>query len=264
MKKPNNNILYANIFSWNKIPNSKTDEDPIPIYGTPLEAIDTNTSVVNLAFNNVVLDKYGKNAANKLEQDMLVNLILNYIESLNKVELNRNAIKVLEETTCYGDVNKWIVKLAGKDGSKQPDKEFFDSLSQLDGKNIPESVINKISNINLENKSSEVKPSKSLIQELDEKNVPQYEEKFVEASGSQIAYYEYKIDLLKLSSANEFQLEIEDDYLLLTANEKFYKPLRISLDRLQSKYKIQMDNIEAKFVKKYSYLRIKLPLVNLT
>jgi len=253
--------LYANIFSWNKIPNSKSDEDPIPIYGIPLEQVDKNTSVVNLAFNNVILDKYGKNATNKLEQDMLINLILSYIESQNKIELNRNSFKVLEETACYGDVNKWIFKLTGKDGSKLPDKEFFDSMSQLDGKNIPESVINKISNINLENKSSEVKPSQSLIHELDEKNVPQFEEKFVEASENRTAYYEYKIDLLKLSSANEFQLEIEDDYLLLTANEKFYKPLKISLDQVRSKYKIQMDNIEAKFVKKYSYLRIKLPII---
>jgi hypothetical protein len=251
--------LYANVFGWNRIPNTKTDEDPIPIYGIPLEQIEKNTSVVNLAFNSAILDKYGKNAAKKLEQDMLINLILNYIESQNKVELNRNAVKILEGTTCYGDGKKWILKLVGKEGSKQPDKEFFDSLSQTEGKVIPESVINKISNISLE--SGEVKKNKNLIQELDETNVPQYEEKFVETADNQIAFYEYKIYLLKLNSANEFQLEIDDQYLLLTANERFYKPLKISLDQLRSKYKIQMDNIEAKFVKKYSYLRIKVPLV---
>lgn len=73
--------------------------------------------------------------------------------------------------------------------------------------------------------------------------------------------FELKIYLPKLNSINECDLDIDDDFITLNADTSLYKPLSVSLSKLNEKYEKQIENIEAKFIKKTSLLRVRVPLI---
>ena len=268
-KTINNNFqkqeLFINFFSWPNIPAPKTDEDPIPVCGSSLES-SSKHSTVNIAFNPDILDKYGKNATNELEREMLINLGFQFIESQNKVKIQTNKFKILEETH-FGDLKECIEKLTKKVSSENKMHEIMLPNDEL--KNIPQSVLNKLANMNVKsevdtksNKKSEVK--KSLIEEMekDSSKTPKYEAnlKSSREDSSKISY-DLKIDLIGLNSMSECQLDIDQSHLILNTTNKAYSELKISLDDLKKNYEIQVENIEAKFVKKTSALKIKIPLL---
>ena len=226
-------------------------------------------STVNIAFNPEVLEKYGKNAKNELEREMLINLGFQFVESQNKVKIQTSKFKILDETH-FGDLKECIAKLTKKEASENKMPEIM--LPNDDLKNIPQSVLNKLANINVKQeaetkpKPSEVKKS-LLIEELEKElsKTPNYEASITSSKddSSEISY-DLKIDLIGINSIKECQLDIDQSHLILNTTNKVFSELKISLDDLKTKYDIQVEKIEAKFVKKTSALKIKIPLLLLS
>ena len=263
--KSNEKYLYINFFGWNKIPAPKSDDDPIPVYGKEIIQRKDNSSVVNIAFNKTILDKYGYNASNLQERDMLIELAFKYIEEQNKVDVNHNGFIIIEE--CYGDQKECILNLNNNKDISQNEmdmaKEALNSI-KLTSNDIDQETMTKLSdNILKDLKIGESNVNtnrKVLIEEVNEKIEPSYETKLNEEITDKV-YYEIKINLPKVNSFSECELNIEDDYLTLDTNKACYKQLKISLTELANRYNILHDEIEAKFVKKTSILKIKIPLV---
>ena len=259
--------MYVNFFSWFKVSAPKTDEDPIPIYGSKLVSHQTY-SIINLVFNTEVLDKYGRNSSNKVERNMLINLAFEYVESLNQVKINKSKFELLEDSKYYGDLGEHILLLTNKKLSEQTDQisELEMARAALgDQKHIPDTILNKLNNLTIRNDtkseaSSNVSKnvSKPLIEELIE--VPSYKENFLMSKdGNQV--YELKIHLPKISSMSECNLDIDDQYLRLDTTTNCYKELNISLLDLNKKYKFSPEVVDAKFIKKTCLLKVKIPLI---
>ena len=71
---------------------------------------------------------------------------------------------------------------------------------------------------------------------------------------------EIRINLPKVSSIAECQLDMDAEFLTLDFKSKVYNRLKIPLLILKEKYSLRPESIEAKFIKKTSILRVKIPL----
>lgn len=259
--------LYINFFSWPKIPAPKTDEDPIPTCGSQLES-NPKYSTVNIAFNPEVLEKYGKKATNELEREMLIRLGFQFVESQNNVKVLADKFKILAETH-FGDLKECIAKLTKKESMSGGGLPDIVLPNEEELKNIPENLLNKLANMNV-SKERDTQPKnefkKSLIEEINKNEettkTPSYNSKInVCKEDSSRGSFDLKIDLIGVNSMNECQLDIDQNHLVLNTTNEVYSELKISLQDLKQKYDIQVESIEAKFVKKTSALKIKIPLL---
>lgn len=257
--------LYINFFGWKKVPAPESDDQPIPVYGVPIE-YEADVAIANLAFNPQVLSDYGKHSKKPEETSLLINLAFNYIEDQNTDSLiNKSEYQVLKNIDFKGDVSKWIKKLTsdkqtGKDPGQMSDLEL---AREAIGSNLPDSIINKVMNIELgeskatnQPKSTNEASKKPLIIEI-----PSYEEKLVPGkTDTDQAYLEVRINLPRINSITECELNVDSSVLILNAIKELYSELKIDLGRYENDHIVDIDNLEAKFVKKTSTLRIKIPL----
>ena len=254
-----------NVFSWKKVAAPKSEEDSIPVYGSKLE-YDKVNAVVNLIFNPEVLEKYGKDAANKSEQEMLINLAYMYTEDQNEeIKVDKNKIEILQNSLYYGNLDYQISKLTNKKyKSTMSDLEIAKEALGPDS-GIPDNILNKLSGLNdiSISKSEPPTENKNLIEEIGPLRSPSYEEKFTESKNSAFCkIFELRVDLPKINSMNECELDIDTDYLTLNFKNKCYQELKIPIIKLKEEYKFTAENIEAKFIKKTSVLRVKITLAN--
>ena len=271
--------MYINVFGWIKIPAPQTDEHPIPVFGRDITYLNDKESNVNIAFNPDVLVKFGKNGPNELERDMLVKLAFQYIESQNKVEVNYYKYEIMQSASLFGDLNECIfnlskIKSSGNEVNKlDMAKEALNSINS-NKNDLPDSILNKIANLNEDDKrdgcvknemTTTVKP---LIQEVNldggSSKLPVYEENVLkDKNSSNLDIYDLKVYLPKITSFSECELDIENDLLTLKTSESIYKTLNISLAKFRETHCIMSDEINAKFIKKSTILKVKIPLKKL-
>ena len=284
--------MYINFFSWVKVPAPESDETPIPVFGREI-TFGKQYSLVNIAFNPEVLNKYGKKSCKHQETDMLINLAFIYLEDQNKhTKIKRSNFEILKNMNNKGDLQKCIQEITSKnddsDGTNlngMSDLELAKAaLESTTGSNLPDNVLNKLININLVNPNSKSKNNKKQDKaffveenlsgfdtskaETEPKNsklileILSYEEKItIDKEDSKKFYLEFRISLPKINSINECDLNVDCNSLILNANKEFYSELEISLSKFKDKYEIKVDDIEAKFIKKTSLLRIKIPMI---
>jgi len=248
------------------------------VFGRDINYLKNSESYVNIAFNPDILEKFGKNGPNEIERDMLVKLAFQYVESQNKVELNYNKNEILQNVSHYGELDECIFNLS-QTKSKQATskleankldlaKEALESINS-NKSSLPDSILNKIANLNVEDKrdiesKKECTNKAPLIQEVnmgDPLKIPVYEENVLaDKNNTNLDIYELKIYLPKINSFNECNLDIENDVLTLKTIESIYKNLTISLVSFRKSHDIKSDEIEAKFIKKNSTLKVKIPL----
>ena len=209
---------------------------------------------------------------------MLVKLAFQYVESQTKCEINQQKYEIVQDFDCFGDLNECISNLTNvkteKSNISKLDlaKEALDSI-ESNKNNLPESILSKIANLNIKNPPSEEKidqakvvNKKPLIEEINSEKLtcPVYEESVSnDKKDTNLIIYEVKIYLPKISSMQECELDIENDWLILTTSEFLYKKLSISLLKQKELFDMMTDDIEAKFIKKTSILRVKIPMVKL-
>jgi hypothetical protein len=293
-KKPSKSELFVNVFAWNKVPAPENDETPIPVYGLEAEVFKIYT-VVNIVFSPQVLDKYGKSAGKPYETDLLVQLAFNYIEDQNKaIAIDRAShYEILQNVTCKGDVNKCIEKLSLKmggngagvgSGPSMSDLEMAkEALGSVTGSQLPDNILNKLMGMDLDQTSNTTttttgnklensdkvklgveketidnKKHPVLIQEI-----PSYESKIVGVSesddGSRFCF-DLRVSLPNIKSIGECELEVDGEAVTLIANREFYGELVVPLGHLRATYDLDVDGVAAKFVKKTSVLRVKIPM----
>ncbi len=253
-----------NIFGWHRIQSPKTEEDPIPVYGSKLE-YDKINAVVNLVFNPEILDKYGKDAKNRQEQSMLINLAFQYTEEQNtEIKIDINSYEILKSTVLYGNLDDQISKLTKRNyKGGMSDLDLAKEALKGTESNIPETILSKLGTIGNLTYNDLAEKSKNLIEELNPNNIPSFEENFIESKNdSSNKLYELRINLPKISSMNECELDIDDECITLVVKNLCYDKLTVSLKNLKLSYQFSTDNIEAKFIKKTSTLRVRFPLEN--
>jgi hypothetical protein len=282
--------LFINFFGWTKVPSPELDDVPIPVFGIGIEHFQTY-SIANIAFNPDILKKYGRNSNNLLETQMLIDLALNFIQDQNKdLEYSeKSKYEILNKIDFKGDLEATIQKLTSKTKSNKSQmndlklaKDWLSSIDSKSNENLPDGVLNKLINLNLNQSPSknesnhEINTSRSVI--LDEPNdkaimthksnlileIPHYEEKIVYNNENnnkiEIVYKEIKIQLPNVKSMSECELNFESDSIILISLQNNFSDLKISLEKLNANYAIKTDDIEAKFFKKSSILRIRIPL----
>lgn len=239
--------FYINFFSWHKIPEPENDEKPISIYGREIYSIG-QVKVINIAFAEGVLKAFGKKCTRVDEQEAFVHLAFDFIDKQNKVAINRYKWNIVDEL-CYGSIKKCQANLMGNTESDDLINEAYNSM---ESGMVETSTIDKLVHINLNSNEPTKEPKKVVIEELDVvRCIPEYTLDVTEGSNLVI-----KVALDKILSIKECDLTIENKILELTANEKYYKKLKIDL----SKYQFDQDSIEAKFIKKSFTLKITLKL----
>ncbi|RNA24184.1 PIH1 domain-containing 2, partial [Brachionus plicatilis] len=254
--EPKKCTLFINVFSWNRIPEPKNDSDPIPVFGKEL-IFDKNVSFINIAFSPQILEKYGKNSNQKEELDMLIDLSIKFIQNQNKCRIDETNFSVLN-SNFYGDLAQNLVNLTQKQSEKLKSdldiaKEALDSMG-LKNSNLPDNLLNELAGIGMDPSSSK-ESKRNLIEELDEKKIPEYEEKFIQNNSGCI--HEIRIYLPKISSFKECDLNIDKNEVVLNALN--YRTLKIALVKNGQNYDFDENKIEAKFVKNKSILKIKIP-----
>ena len=225
---------------------------------------------MNIAFNPDILVKYGKNATNEMEREMLINLGFQFIENQNdSIKINKNKFTILNDQTHNGDLKQCINKLTNKEQSEMSAANLINSLSEEDRKNIPDTIIKKLIGMNLDEETATTnnkQEKKNLIEliENNDFNLPKFNAKIIESKEDEMkAVYNIKINLIGVNSMNECILDIDQaaNSLLLNTSTKVYSELKIPLADLNNKYVIQSQLIEAKFIKKTSILKVKIPLL---
>ena len=271
IKKPKIYKLFINFFEWNRIPAPKTDEDPIPVYGHKIEEMKNSESVVNIAFNNEILKKYGKNAENGEERDMLINLAFQYIQEQNSVSIDLISFKLLNDTICFGNAEKNTSMLTKEYGKKVPSKAEFNAANEaikaMESNQVPdeETILNNLLKLNInpnakkcQSSFEENKNHAPLIEDLNPSfEVPKFTVEVIEKNVEDIIL-QIKIHLSMVSSISECDLSIDNKKIHLIANKAFYKPLEISLHEYENKYKLNLDDLDAKFIKKSCMLKLKI------
>jgi hypothetical protein len=279
VKKPSKSDLFINIFAWKKIPEPESDETPIPVFGQPAEIFKIYT-IVNIAFSPGILEKYGKNSGKPYETELLISLAFNYVEDQNKtIVIDKSNYEILANVNCKGDVNKCIEKLTSRSGAapdinpNMSDLEMakealnaFDS-SKGDSSKLPDSILNKLIGMDLNQKANKTAAAKSvLVEELDTKivekpatnlilEIPSFESKISQD------HFEIKISLPKINSISECDLNVDEHGLTLSANSQFYSELKVSFADMKKTHEVSVNDVEAKFVKKTCLLKIKMPIV---
>uniref|UniRef100_A0A0B7A7Y4 PIH1 domain-containing protein 2 n=1 Tax=Arion vulgaris TaxID=1028688 RepID=A0A0B7A7Y4_9EUPU len=273
--------LFINFCSWKHVPEPKSSEDPVPVVGTPIsqEKDDTGSfSLVSVAFNPRVLEKYGRHAKNHVDGDTLVQLALDYIEHEQKVKVTRTYVVLPIDTPHKGDINLvrlYFSKLSNKNGQgfeKQmgdlentfgplTSHEKDSLLSQLS--RITEDSSNGTSGFQTDNSHGvlpEIKltgisntPSKKgLIEEINDNKIqtPKYSLETCESEMRRQLVL--KVDLPGVKSVSECQLDISEDDVMLKVPGHY--ELKVKLPNL-----IDDDQAIAKFSKKLSVLTLTMP-----
>jgi hypothetical protein len=272
-KTPKKCKLYINFFEWARIPAPKTDEDPIPVYGDKIETVKNNESLVNIGFNNDILKKYGKKAANADEQEMLINLAIQYLEDQNAVSIDLDSVKVLNDTICFGDKEVNASKLTREHAKKVSTQYEFNAANEafkaMESNQMPDeqTVFNNLLKLNInpnakkpqQKQQENDKPKVKLIEDLNpDYELPKYELEIIDKDVDidHDTVIQIKIHLSKINSISECDLSIESRKITLIANKAFYKPLEIILNDYEAKFKFDLDQLEAKFIKKSCILKL--------
>lgn len=272
---------FINFCSWNKVPEPKTPEDPIPVSGTPvLQDKDENGdfSYSGVAFNPKILEEFGINCKNSLDRNTLINLAIDYILHQNKTALSRSFSILPSTSTSKGNLK---VLLNAFQGQKQKaDKDFDEHLSEMErtfglqGSGAKDSLLNKLANLSTEESEQDKnapniqlpglgkeQPKKqNLIQEMSSSNSkkapetkePDYNmvEKF---NGKDLEKLILTIKLPGVNKVSECELDISEDDIDLTVEDRYH--LNLSFP-----YLINDSDASAKFNKSNSSLVISLPV----
>ena len=202
---------------------------------------------------------------------MLINLAFQYIEEINKVSIDADNFKVLKETICFGDKDKNASMLSKDHAKSLSSKAEFnaanEALKAMESNQMPdeETIFNNLSKLNINPNSkksgSEIvnENKKPLIEDLNPTyEVPKYNVELIEKiiDDNHDTLIQVKIHLSKIYSIKECDLSIENKIIKLIANPIFYKALDISLQEYESKFHFDLEQLDAKFIKKTCMLKL--------
>lgn len=179
----------------------------------------SDVKCISIAFSKETLEQFGQRSHNIMDTQALVNLAIDFIEDLHKVELSRSFSILPMKVTCIGDL-----ELAQKNVTRTKDKPFAsqtevsDMKDLLKDKGVTDDMLSKLSSIAIgepsqtkndsnrathENVLEEVS-SRSLIEEIEED--PTYEVQ--EITENSANFYYVKIFLPSSATASSCDLEV--------------------------------------------------------
>ncbi|CAG5122908.1 unnamed protein product [Candidula unifasciata] len=272
--------LFVNFFSWIRISEPKSSEDPVPVTGTPITPDKDDKgkfSVTCVAFNPRVLEKFGRNATNTVDCDTLIQLALDYVEQEQKVKVTRTYTILPIDTPHKGDIH--YLRQSFSKLFKKEEHRFDKHVNELESTFGPltsqekGSLLSQLSRIAVDSSESssdadthtsreeipEIKLTtssgsankKGLIEVLDDGNVKTPKYSLETCNSGPRRDLVLKVDLQGVESVSECQLDISEDDVCLQVPGQY--DLKVKLPS-----PIDVDVAHARFNKKLSTLTVTL------
>ncbi|XP_063440108.1 PIH1 domain-containing protein 2-like [Mytilus trossulus] len=274
--------LYINFCSWQRVPEPKTTDDPIPVIGTDLQKEKDSSGTViitSVAFNPKIIEECGKQ--NTTERDLLIKLAIKYVENQHDVQVSSNYQILGGNVVFKGNMEKFVQAFNKK--TEKSDKEFDENMSELQKNFAPlpsdakDTILNKFANIAVSEDTGKCDPvttsqnsfdfkmpssdsgkkKKGLIEEISTSTVktacPKYTLECVKGNNN-IEEIKVRVTLDGVSSVKECCLDISKDDMKLEVDDRY--SLHINFP-----HHVLDDEASAKFSKKTSVLTITVPTV---
>ncbi|WAR04668.1 PIHD2-like protein [Mya arenaria] len=276
MTKPDNVAFYINFCTWKRIPEPANSEEPVKVAGSAVSQISDDrgkAAVTAVAFNQKVLDEFGRDPVRKSDQDILIQIAMDFIEKQHShIKLNRK-YKVLDRT------HKGSVKMIQESLSqafRTKDKDIDENLANMVksfaplATESPETLIGQLhkeesseNNLTTEHSFNEnlsgiklnTQPvKKGLIEEVtsngSDASLPEPVYKLETSSAGDSLTL--RLELPGVKSVTECELDISKDDVSLLVEDKY--ELKLSLPRT-----VDDARASAKFIKKTSTLTLQMP-----
>ncbi|XP_074653128.1 PIH1 domain-containing protein 2-like isoform X2 [Tubulanus polymorphus] len=242
LQEPEKMKLFINVCSWHRVPEPKSDEDPIPICGGDFEDLEDNLrsgkcKVVAVALNPKVLEDYGLESSDSAGREAVVKLMFAFLEAMHSgIKISVKYQIFTQKITHKGPIERLqqslmtaLKKAHGrliKDDMTELKNSFSplrsldtDSvMSQLGNIVVPESTNksqrgnNEENGINLTpNVTTPAQQNNNLIEELSATEIIVRQPNHTVARGDQGLVIE--IHLPGVKSVKECELEISEKYL---------------------------------------------------
>ncbi|XP_045207538.2 PIH1 domain-containing protein 2-like [Mercenaria mercenaria] len=279
MVKPKSVKFFINFCSWKRIPPPADAEEPVKVAGSAIGNDDGGSAAVTaVAFNEKILKEYGKNATNTADQDILIQIAMDFIEKQHPhVTLNRKykilershkgSLKLIQESLFQAFQTKdkkheenleHVMKQFAPATLETPDMLLKQLYNQDDNNDNEinkgaDSVSGKLSGITLNTKPV----GKGLIEEVSNTTVtlpePVYDLSLVQTDLKSTKSFLLKIKLPGVKSVKECELDISKEEVLLVVDGMY--ELKLTLPS-----PIVCSQAAAKFIKKSSVLTVNMPI----
>jgi len=269
---------YINIAEWSQVPSPKSKVDPVPILATEIreETINQEISmIIDVVMNPNVFENIDSmvNQKENLTSAPLIEMVLQYVESRNKIKLSRkynvteikymgnqdNLLNFICPTSLKDSISNVNKKESGnvlldkvkKSGIENKKDKSVGNEKDFESKNlISDSNSISLTATNNSNGITEIKSKK--IKKKDIKATSCLEKPKVEMLLHQ-KNIEFNIYLPNVQSVKECDLNLTEISLDLIVKEKYELHLTLPLA-------IDVDNSNAKFLKDEEILNVKSTL----
>ncbi|XP_074891204.1 PIH1 domain-containing protein 2 [Buteo buteo] len=217
--------LFINVCGWKRVPAPKAPTDPTPVSAGPLEEVSGEGdlySIIDIAYNPDVLQR-GEENPEKMEH--LIHLTLKFVEE--RCNLILSDLYTVESFKLKGSLETMQQRLKGRQIptphlSQNTKKEL--TLDQL----LHTMEAEDCSNVPVLLKDENVTHCKGhLIEEISSSEMPEklstpvYEMITVKDTNKKPLKFELKIELPKVSSVSECDLQISKDDIIIEVPEKY-------------------------------------------
>ncbi|XP_077578444.1 PIH1 domain-containing protein 2 [Stigmatopora nigra] len=227
MLEPQGGSLYINICRWKRVPASQDPSKPLPVYAGSLEAhTDEGVyTVLDIAFNPEVLEDCKKD---KAEMDQVYKLALSFAHQQHGLKLSQhyNIVSFCPKN-CPEDLRR---RLCSQRQQLTADKQSDSGIQS------PECLLQKINSLRLD-KDNKGPPAdivrqpavrkKSLIEVIssttyEQPEKPEYRIEVRPDAEGFPCKLEITVELPKISSMSEWQLQMSKDDILLEVEDIYY------------------------------------------
>uniref|UniRef100_A0A8C0AXR0 PIH1 domain-containing protein 2 n=1 Tax=Buteo japonicus TaxID=224669 RepID=A0A8C0AXR0_9AVES len=215
--------LFINVCGWKRVPAPKAPTDPTPVSAGPLEEVSGEGdlySIIDIAYNPDVLQR-GEENPEKMEH--LIHLTLKFVEE--RCNLILSDLYTVESFKLKGSLETMQQRLKGR---QIPTPHLKSASNSLQLTKLLITIHYNCSNVPVLLKDENVTHCKGhLIEEISSSEMPEklstpvYEMITVKDTNKKPLKFELKIELPKVSSVSECDLQISKDDIIIEVPEKY-------------------------------------------
>ncbi|KAM6960541.1 PIH1 domain-containing protein 2 [Aplochiton taeniatus] len=257
-------VLYINVCGWKRVPAPKDPNQPVPVCGGKLETdTDGNReeySVLDVAFSPLVLEEAQKN---RREKDQVHLLAMSFAQQQHDLHLSQ------QYNVTRSKLKGSLEDMQRRLGPQQKLSRASTSTNHPGtASQTPASLLQQISSLreveDQDNPTVQLtpgpkEPKTNLIQVISsnvtaQPQKPEYQLKIVSDASGMSRSVELSVELPKVSSMSECQLNISQDDVLLEVDDLYY--LQVMLPEI-----VNEESASATFHKKQRRLTLKVSVL---
>lgn len=265
IQEPGERVLFVNLCSWSRVPAPKSNADPVPLSGGPLEETINGTDtcwVTDVAYSPEVIQKAREDP---VERDQMIRLAMRYIEEQHRVRLS-HSYRLLGQTQT-GSRERIKQRLSGRSKPGQAVAveaeadanasllQRLTSLREADGEQDKDSPIHLPTHTNQPNKPGLIQEISSVDFECSNTvDTPKYKMSVISDEGGKPTSIQLKVELPGVSSVADCGLSVSKDDVVIDVVAKY----RLQLNLPET---ICEDMVSAKLSRKTHTLSVRMPIL---